>query len=291
MTKVAVVTDSNAGFTQAMAKELGVHVIPMPFSVNNETYFEDINLTQDEFYTFLENDADVVTSQPFPGDTTKLYDELLKEYDEIVHIPMSSGLSGTYQTAHMLAQDYENKIQVVDSLHVSITLRNDILDAINFVKEGKNAKEIKQLLEDNRSNASIYLTVTTLENLKKGGRITPAVALLGGMLKIKPILQIQGEKLDTYSKTRTLSKAHKIMIDAVEESVVDRFNTTMADDSIGIAIAYSKDLDQANEFKTLLEETYPTKTIHISPLSLSVACHTGPSALGVGVYKKLTKHL
>lgn len=289
MTKVAVVTDSNAGIEPTIAKEMGIHVIPMPFSINGETYFEDVNLSQEDFYKFLEQDADVVTSQPFPGDTTKMYEELLKEYDEIIHIPMSSGLSGTYQTAHMLAQDYNGKVHVADTLHVSITLRNDIYDAIQFAKEGKTATEIKTLLEDNRANASIYLTVTTLENLKKGGRITPAVALLGGMLKIKPILQIQGEKLDTFNKTRTLSKAHKIMLEAIQQSSTERFNTPIEDQSVAIAIAYTKDIDQANEFKALLQEALPNKTIDIVPLSLSVACHTGPGALGVGVYKKITK--
>lgn len=226
MTKIALITDSNACITQEEANALGIHVLPMPFSVNNETYFEDINLTQDQFYKFLNDGADVVTSQPSPGSTTDLYEELLKTHDEILHIPMSSGLSGTCQTAMMLAQDYDGKVHVVDSLHVSITLKNDVLDAIDMIKQGKNAKEIKETIEDNRLNSSIYLTVTTLDFLLKGGRITPAVAVLGGMLKIKPILQIQGEKLDTYSKTRTLSKAHKIMINAIEESTTQRFNTT-----------------------------------------------------------------
>lgn len=289
MTKIALITDSNACITQEEANALGIHVLPMPFSVNNETYFEDINLTQDQFYKFLNDGADVVTSQPSPGSTTDLYEELLKTHDEILHIPMSSGLSGTCQTAMMLAQDYDGKVHVVDSLHVSITLKNDVLDAIDMIKQGKNAKEIKETIEDNRLNSSIYLTVTTLDFLLKGGRITPAVAVLGGMLKIKPILQIQGEKLDTYSKTRTLSKAHKIMINAIEESTTQRFNTTVSDATIGIEIAYSKDIEQAEEFKILLQEAFPNKVISISPLSLSVSCHTGPGAIGVGVFKKLRK--
>lgn len=289
MTKIALITDSNACITPEEAKTLGVHILPMPFSVNNETYFQDINLTHDQFYKFLEEGADVVTSQPSPGKTTELYDELLKSYDEIVHIPMSSGLSGSCQTAMMLSNDYNGKVHVVDSLHVSITLKNDILDALALIKEGKTASQVKEAIEENRMNASMYLTVTTLEYLLKGGRITPAVAVLGGMLKIKPILQIQGEKLDTYSKTRTISKAHKIMIEAIEESATQRFNTTMADETIGISIAYSKDLEQAEEFKKLLEAAYPTKTIEITPLSLSVSCHTGPGALGVGVFKELRK--
>ena len=199
MNKVAIITDSNSGITQAEGTKLGINVLPMPFTIDGQTFYEDINLSQDEFYKKLMTDAEVFTSQPVVGDVSKLWDEVLKEYDEIVHIPMSSGLSGSCQTALMLAGEYDGRVQVVDSQRVSVTQKWDVLDALELSKAGKSAKEIKEILEANKLNASIYITVNTLDYLRKGGRITPAVAILGGMMKIKPILQIQGEKLDTFS--------------------------------------------------------------------------------------------
>ena len=196
MSKVAIVTDSNSGIRQEEGKKLGIYVLPMPFTIDGETFYEDINLTHSEFFDKLMSGAEVFTSQPLVGDVSKLWDDVLKEYDEIVYIPMSSGLSGSCQTAIMLANEYDGKVQVVDSQRISVTQKWDVLDAIELSKQGKSAKEIKEILEANKLNASIYITVNTLEYLRKGGRITPAVAILGGMMKIKPILQIQGEKLD-----------------------------------------------------------------------------------------------
>lgn len=287
MTKVAVITDSNSGITQAMAKELGINVIPMPFTINGKTFYEDINLSQDEFYEKLMNDAEVFTSQPVVGDISKLWDEVLKEYDEIVHIPMSSGLSGSCQTALMLASEYDGRVEVVDSQRISVIQKWDVLDAIKLAKEGKSAKEIKDILETNKLNASIYITVNTLDYLRKGGRITPAVAILGGMMKIKPILQIQGEKLDSFSKTRTMSKATKIMIDALKKDIEERLDPEGKGENVHVCIAYTYDREPALELKKELEALYPNSSIICDPLSLSVSCHIGPHALAIAACKKI----
>ena len=219
--KVAILTDSNSGITQDEANKLGVFVLPMPFTIDGQEYKEDINLSQEEFYDKLMNNAEVFTSQPAVGEVTQLFDNILKDYDQIVHIPMSSGLSGSCQTALMLAEEdeYKGKVYVVDSQRISVTQKYDVLDALELSKQGKNAKEIHDILMENKLNATIYITVNTLEYLKKGGRITAAAAALGGLLKIKPILTIQGEKLDSYQKTRTMAKANKIMIDATMKDI------------------------------------------------------------------------
>lgn len=231
--------------------------------------------------------AEVFTSQPLVGDVSKLWDDVLKEYDEIVYIPMSSGLSGSCQTAIMLANEYDGKVQVVDSQRISVTQKWDVLDAIELGKQGKSAKEIKEILEANKLNASIYITVNTLEYLRKGGRITPAVAILGGMMKIKPILQIQGEKLDTFSKSRTLSKATKIMIEAIQKDIEERLDPIEKGKNVHICIAYTYDQQPALELKEELQQLYPNSNIICDPLSLSVSCHIGPHALAIAACKKI----
>ncbi|RHM59078.1 MULTISPECIES: DegV family protein [Coprobacillaceae] len=283
MKKVAIVTDSNSGITQAEGKQLGVFVLPMPFTIDGETYYEDINLTQEQFYDKLMNNAEVFTSQPVVGDVSKLWNKILKDYDEIVHIPMSSGLSGSCQTALMLASEYDGKVEVVNSQRISVTQKYDVLDAKRLADEGKSAKEIKTILENNKLQASIYITVNTLEYLKKGGRITPAAALLGGMLKIKPVLQIQGEKLDAFSKTRTMIKGKKIMSDAIDKDIKERFGDDYH--HVHICVAYTYDREAALEFKEELQQTYPDAHIICDPLSLSVSCHIGPHALAVAICK------
>ena len=288
--KVAIMTDSNSGITQAQAKELGIFVLPMPFTINNQEYLEDVNLTQDEFYDKLMNNAEVFTSQPAVGEVTKFFNKILKDYDQIVHIPMSSGLSGSCQTALMLAQEdeYKDKVYVVDSQRISVTQKWDVLDAIDLAKQGKSAKEIHDILMDNKMNATIYITVNTLEYLKKGGRITPAAAALGGLLKIKPILTIQGEKLDSFQKTRTMVKARSIMIEAVMNDIKERIDPQHDDLSDArIMIAYTYDKDQALEFKKQVEEIFPHHEIICDPLSLSVACHIGPHSLALAACKKI----
>ena len=202
MGNVAIVTDSNSGISQAEGKELGIYVILMPFLVDGKLYFEDVDMNKEQFYHFLENDADLSTSQPSPGDVMDLWDKLLKEYDEIVHIPMSSGLSASCSTAMGLARDYDGKVQVVDNQRISVTMQQSVMDAKHLVAAGKSAAQIKEILEKEALESSIYLMVDTLKYLKKGGRITPAAALLGSALNLKPILQIQGDKLDAYKKVR-----------------------------------------------------------------------------------------
>lgn len=288
--KVAIMTDSNSGITQDEAKKLGVFVLPMPFTIDGQEYKEDINLTQDEFYEKLMNGAEVFTSQPAAGEVTALFDRILEEYDQIVHIPMSSGLSGSCQTAKMLADDeaYKGKVFVVDSQRISVTQKWDVFDALDLAKAGKNAQEIHDILMQNKLNASIYITVNTLEYLKKGGRITPAAAALGGLLKIKPILTIQGEKLDSFQKTRTMQKAEKIMIEAIRHDIeerIDPHNEEMS--NTRVMIAYTYDKDQAAAFKKTVEEALPNHEVICDPLSLSVACHIGPHSLAIAACRKI----
>lgn len=288
--KVAIMTDSNSGITQSEAKELGIFVLPMPFTIDGQEYKEDINLTQDEFYDKLMNGAEVFTSQPAAGEVTAFFDRILEEYDQVVHIPMSSGLSGSCQTAMMLAEDedYKGKVFVVDSQRISVTQKWDVYDAMDLAKQGKSAQEIHDILMQNKLNSSIYITVNTLEYLKKGGRITPAAAALGGLLKIKPILTIQGEKLDSFQKTRTMQKAAKIMIDAIRQDIQERIDPSHEDMSDArIMIAYTYDKDQALEFKKEVEQAFPDHEVICDPLSLSVACHIGPHSLAIAACRKI----
>ena len=217
MGNVAIVTDSNSGISQAEGKEFGIYVIPMPFLVDGKLYFEDVDMNKEQFYHFLENDADLSTSQPSPGDVMDLWDKLLKEYDEIVHIPMSSGLSASCSTAMGLARDYDGKVQVVDNQRISVTMQQAVMDAKHLAAAGKSAAQIKEILEKEALESSIYLMVDTLKYLKKGGRITPAAALLGSALNLKPILQIQGDKLDAYKKVRGVKAAKKNMLEAMKK--------------------------------------------------------------------------
>ena len=271
MGKVAILTDSNSGITQAQSKELGVKVIPMPFFIDGEQYFEDINLTQEEFYEKLQQDADISTSQPSIGEMQDAFDELLKEYDELVYIPMSSGLSGTCQTATMVADDYDGKVQVVNNQRISVTMRQSVLDAKELAKRGKSAAEIKEILEKHKMESSIYITLDTLKYLKKGGRITPAAAAIGTMLKLNPVLQIQGEKLD----------AKKIMLKAMQDDLDTRFAEFAKDGKMHMEVAYSGNPEEAEEWAALVKETFPQFDFHMDPLSLSVACHIGHGALAI----------
>ena len=224
MSKVAIVSDSNSGITQLQAEELGITILPMPFFVGDKTLYEDIDLSQEEFYQMLSEKTDIHTSMPLVGNVTDTWDELLKEYDEIVHIPMSSGLSGSCETAMMLSQDYDGKVQVVNNQRISVTQRQSVLDARALAKQGRTASEIKTILERDKFESSIYIMVDTLYYLKKGGRITPAAAALGTLLKLKPVLQIQGEKLDAFAKARTVKQAKSIMIEAMKNDFANRFN-------------------------------------------------------------------
>ena len=287
MKRTVIVTDSNSGITQEQANEYGVNVLPMPFFINGETFFEDIDLSQEEFYEKLEGNADISTSMPAVGSVTELWDKLLEEYDGIVHIPMSSGLSSSCETAIMLAQDYDGKVQVVNNQRISVTQKQSVLDAAELARRGKGAQEIKDYLEQTKFDSSIYIMVDTLAYLKKGGRITPAAAALGTLLKLKPVLQIQGEKLDAFAKARTVKQAKNIMVEAVKNDFEKRFKDA-AGEGMHLYIAYTKDRQTAQEFKVQVQEAFPKAEITmVDPLSLSVACHIGPGALALACAKKL----
>lgn len=282
MGNVAIVTDSNSGISQAEGKELGIYVIPMPFLVDGKLYFEDVDMNKEQFYHFLENDADLSTSQPSPGDVMDLWDKLLKEYDEIVHIPMSSGLSASCSTAMGLARDYGGKVQVVDNQRISVTMQQSVMDAKHLAAAGKSAAQIKEILEKEALESSIYLMVDTLKYLKKGGRITPAAALLGSALNLKPILQIQGDKLDAYKKVRGVKAAKKNMLEAMKKDVEGRFSDYVAKGQLKLHVAYTTDEETARQWKEEVQSMFPDIAIsRIDPLSFSVTCHTGPGVLAI----------
>ena len=288
MAKIAIVTDSNSGITQAEGKKIGIYVLPMPFMIDEVTYYEDIDLTQEQFYEKLKSGANIATSQPSPDSVTSLWDKLLQEYDEIVHIPMSSGLSGSCQSAMAFAADYDGRIQVVNNQRISVTQRQSALDALQLAAADKDAAQIKEFLENDKFNSSIYIMLDTLYYLKKGGRITPAAAAIGTMLRLKPVLTIQGEKLDAFAKARTTSQGKTMMINAIKKDINERFGGMTEDKHIWLQIAYTHDRAAAEQFRTEVEAEFPGYDIHIDPLSLSVACHIGPGALALACCKKIT---
>lgn len=287
MSNIAIVTDSNSGITQAQAKELGVCVLPMPFMVDGETFFEDITLSRETFFERLSAGADIITSQPSPEAVMNLWDELLKDHEAVVHIPMSSGLSGSCETAIMLARDYEGKVEVVNNQRISVTQRQSVLDAISLAGQGKSAAQIREILEEDKLNSSIYITLDTLHYLKKGGRITPAAAALGTILRLKPVLQIQGEKLDAFAKARTMNQAKSVMLTAIKNDIQNRFGGLQKEPGVWLQIAHTENLDAAIQLKQELQEIFPGYEIYLDHLSLSVACHIGPGSLAVACTQKL----
>lgn len=287
MKKIAIVTDSNSGITQSQAAKLGVHVVPMPFYINEELYFEDITLTKEEFYQKLEEDAEISTSQPSPASVLELWDELLKEYEQIVYIPMSSGLSASCETAMALARDYEEKVFVVDNQRISVTLKQSVMDALLLVQRGMDGAQIKETLEAHKMESSIYLTLDTLKYLKKGGRITPAAAAFGSILNLKPILQIQGEKLDAFGKARGKIKAKKIMLDAIKKDLEERFAEPLKNGELVMDIVCGSNMAELEEWEEEVKKEFPGMEFHKDTLSLSVACHIGPSILAIACTRKL----
>ena len=277
MGKIAIMTDSNSGITQSEAKELGITVLPMPFMIEGETYFEEISLSQTEFYNMLGEGVDISTSMPAVGDTLDTWNELLKDHDEVVYIPMSSGLSGSCHAAMMLAEEFDGKVQVVDNHRISVTMRQSVLDAITLRDRGLSAAEIREYLENVKGESSIYIMVDTMHYLKKGGRVTPAAAALGTLLRIKPVLSIQGEKLDLFAKARTVKNAKTIMINQMKKDFEERFNSPDGE-KIHLELAYTYDEEAAQEWKKEVEEAFPGCEIRMDPLSLSVSCHIGPGA-------------
>lgn len=288
MEKIAIVTDSNSGITQEEGRRLGVSVLPMPFYINDVMYLEGITLTQEEFYEKLKNDEAISTSQPSPAEVCGLWDNLLKEYDEVVHIPMSSGLSASCETAMALARDYDGRVQGVDNQRISVTQRQSVLDALVLREAGRTAAEIKEKLEEEKMESSIYITLETLKYLKKGGRITPAAAAIGTVLNLKPVLQIQGEKLDAYAKVRGKKQAKKVMLKAIREDWEGRFGKYVEAGEMCLQMAYTGNKEEAEEFKEEVQAVFPGADIHMDPLSLSVACHIGHGALAVACSKKVT---
>ncbi|HCY59866.1 MAG TPA: DegV family protein [Lachnoclostridium sp.] len=286
--KIAVVTDSNSGITQAQAKEMGITVLPMPFMIDGETYYEDITLTQEQFYQRLKDNSDISTSQPTPDSIMKLWDELLKEYDQIVHIPMSAGLSGSCATAMMLAgeDEYEGNVFVVDNHRISVTQYQSVKDAMMLADMGMDGAQIKKRLEETAADSVIFVTVDTLKYLKKGGRITPAAAALGTLLRIKPVLIILGEKLDSFAKARTIKQAKTLMMNAIQKELDERLHDSECKDC-HLAIAHSDNEEAALEFKKEVEERFPDADIYLAPLSLSIACHIGPGSLALTATRKM----
>lgn len=280
--KIAIVTDSNSGITPETAKELGVFVVPMPFLINGEPYFENINLTQEEFYVLLAKQASVSTSQPSPGDLAELWDSILKDHDELVHIPMSSGLSQSCASAASLAQEYNGRVHVVDNHRISVTQKESVCDALKLREMGKSAEEIKAYLEETSVSSSIYIAVDTMKYLKKGGRVTPAAAMIGTILKLKPILQIHGERLDKYALARGSIKAKETLKAAIKNDLETTFAKYVEKGEMTISLAYTDNKDEALQFAEEIKAMYPNVPFRFcEPLSLSVACHIGTGALGL----------
>ena len=275
--KISIVTDSNSGLTQAKGEEYGVRVLPMPFYINGELFYEDISLTQDEFYKRLDEDADISTSQPSPGSVTDMWDEELKKSDKIIHIPMSSGLSSSCESAEMLARDYDGRVLVVDNQRISVTQRQAVLDAKMMADRGMDAEDIVRTLMNEALESSIYITVDTLKYLKKGGRVTAAGAAIGTVLGIKPVLQIQGQKLDAFAKVRGMKSARIVMLDAMENDIKGRFAAAR----VHLSAAYTCSADEAEAWRAQIAERFPGYDINVDPLSQSVSCHIGGGALAI----------
>lgn len=281
--KIAIVTDSNSGITQEEGSALGIFVIPMPFYIDEELYFEGINLTQEEFYEKQVADAEITTSQPSPGDVMDMWNQVLEEYDELVFIPMSSGLSSTCETTMSLAREYKGRVVVVDNGRISVTMKQSVLDAMKLVAEGKEAQEIADILEANKLEARIFITVDTLKYLKKGGRVTPAAAAIGSVLNIKPVLEIRDKRIDSYAKVRGWKQAKKTMFEAMEKELAESFDKKNTD----LSIAYTCSDEELEKFLAETKEYFPDYEIQTAKLSLSVATHIGPGAMAIACAKKL----
>lgn len=287
MKKIAIVTDSNSGITQKEGKENGIFVLPMPFYINDKLFFEELTLSQEEFYEHLKEDSEIHTSQPAPGDVLDLWERILKDYDEIVHIPMSSGLSSSCETAIALSLDYDGRVQVVNNQRISITQKQSVYDAKELAGRGHTAAEIKEILENCRFESSIYITVDTLKYLKRGGRVTPAAAAIGTVLNIKPVLQINGEKLDAFSKVRGMKAARKVMIEAIKKDFETKYKDCNPLTDIHLALAYTCGKEELAEWRSEVEAAFPGMPLVIDPLSLSVSCHIGPGSIAIACSKKI----
>lgn len=286
MKKVAIVTDSNCGLSQDEAKEMGCYLIPMPFIIDGDEYLEGVSLTHEKFYEIQASGKRITTSQPNINEIVDLWKKLLKSYDEIVHIPMSSGLSQSMETAQSFAKEFNGKVQVVDNKRISITMKSSVRDALNMARDGKTAKQIKDFLEETALDSSIYLVVDTLKYLKQGGRITPAAAAIGTVLNIKPVLQIQGGKLDRLAKVLNVKSAKAKMLEALKKDLDGRFKGFVEDGSLRLSVAHTCNKEMAEEFAKEIRALWPNlKFEFVDELSLSIATHTGPKVLACGSYR------
>ena len=289
MSKIAVITDSNAHITPQEAEQLGISVVPMPFTIGEETFYEGINLTREDFYAKMESGANIATSQPSPSDVMRIWDKALKTHDEVVYIPMSSGLSGSCQSARMLADDYDGKVQVVNNQRISVTQKRSVLDALEMAEAGMSASQIREELERVKYESSIYIMLDTLYYLKKGGRITPAAAAVGTLLRIKPVLQIKGERLDAFSKARTMNQGKNIMINAMKHDIETLYGGTDKE-NVWLYAVHGNVPDQFAEFSQEVRAAFPAFNVQDDVLSLSIACHIGPGALAIACSKKIPLH-
>ena len=288
MSGIAIMTDSNCGIMPEEGRKLGIHVIPMPVIIDGRTYFEGVDITAEDFYKKQAAGAEITTSQPSPGDVTAMWDRLLKDYDQVIFIPMSSGLSNTCQTAVMLSDDdaYRGKVYIVDNHRISVPQLQSVYDAGALAEEGKTAAEIKEILEKEALDASIYIAVDTLEYLKKGGRITPAAAAIGTVLRLKPVLTIQGGKLDSHAKTRGMKSAFRIMLQAVKDDISSRFSHLKEQGVLKVGIANTP-MDEGSlaAFRAETQKNFPDMELVYSPLTMSIGTHIGTGGLGIGVFR------
>lgn len=284
MNKLKIITDSNSGILQKEAEELGIFVIPMPFSINGEEFFEEISMTQEKFYEYMDQDADIKTSQPSQFYLEETWEELLKDNEELLYIPMSSGLSKTCDNAKFYAEKFEGKVHVVDNCRISVTQKESVFEAIELAKKGKSAKAIKEYLEDTKDNHSIYIMTGTLKYLKKGGRISAAAATLGAMLNVKPVLSSRGDKFEKFALVLSPSQAKKKMIQKIKSELENEFNKEYKQGKVVISVAHTQNEVEANKFKEQILNEIPNITFKfVDPLSLSVACHIGPGALAIAM--------
>ena len=290
MKKTGIMTDSHSGILNEEAERLGIKVLPMPFYIEEKVYREGVDLSREEFYDMLRKGTDVSTSQPSLVEVAEMWKEMLKEYEEIVYIPLSSALSGSCMAAMAMANEDEfaGKVFVVDNGRVATPMHRSVLDAVEMTEKGYSAAEIKKILEETREKMTIYIGLSTLEYLKKGGRITPAAAAIGTVLNLKPVLQIQGEKLDAYAKVRGKKQAKRVMMKAMQEDWDTRFKKYVESGEMCLQMAYAGNKEEAEEFKKEVQAAFPGIDIHMDPLSLSVACHIGHGALAVACAKKVT---